>query len=509
MQRVDIDEEYVAVLVDELDGLVRLAVLVDLHQPVEPAHAVVDVHHVVARPQLVQFGNGHLLVAANLAVDAVALVAVEDLVVGIEAQLQVVVHKPLVQRRRNGPHDGLTAADLVEDVLQALDLRLVLRKYIGVVPPQGIADHVVGKHLEVLVELRLRGGREGHLCRGGTLCDVVAQQEETACSQVGEQSVAARQQAVDAFGLLHVCKRAAPHVVHAPQHIVGIVEPEGGIRTGKAGQRDPRGTLHRGVQVGDDLHALEFVGRKLARDVEAPDRIDLVAEEIQTVGLALRKGEDIDDAAAHGVLPRLVNKIDAREGGIDQLLFEHLDRDPVANPHGYRPAVERLGINDPLGQHLGIGADHQIALARKPAQGIHRRRTLHDTLRVLDAVGRRMFVGRGEEADPLLVEQVVEVVEQIGGRIAVLGHEDVDTATAGHDSRGIERKGAADQLLEMDGRTGFLVFTAQSPEILRSGGKLRQLLTGGHNGSLGLGRFRHAAPPPQPGLPPPVRDVPF
>ena len=56
VQRMDVHEQHVAVLIDELDRLVRLAVLLDLHQPVETPHAVIDVHHVVARAQLVQLG---------------------------------------------------------------------------------------------------------------------------------------------------------------------------------------------------------------------------------------------------------------------------------------------------------------------------------------------------------------------------------------------------------------------------------------------------------------------
>ena len=124
---MDVDEEYVAVAVDQLDRLVRAPVLVDLDQTAEPPHAVIDMHHVIARFELVQLGDGHLLVAPDLAVDAVTLVTVENLVVGIEAQFQVVVHEPLVQRNGERPHGGLPAPYLVEDVLQAFDLGLVLR----------------------------------------------------------------------------------------------------------------------------------------------------------------------------------------------------------------------------------------------------------------------------------------------------------------------------------------------------------------------------------------------
>ena len=93
-----VDEQHVAVLVDQLDRLVRAPVLVDLDQTAEPPHAVIDMHHVIARFELVQLGDGHLLVAPDLAVDAVTLVTVEELVVGITAEAERMVDEPLVQR---------------------------------------------------------------------------------------------------------------------------------------------------------------------------------------------------------------------------------------------------------------------------------------------------------------------------------------------------------------------------------------------------------------------------
>ena len=216
-------------------------------------------HHVVARAQLVQLGDGHLLVAPDLAVDAVTLVAVENLMVGVEAQLQVVVHETLVQGHRQRPHDGLPAADLVEDVLQTLDLRLVLRKNIGVVSPQGVADHIVRQHLEVLVEFRLGSRRELHARLRRTLGQIVPQSENPASGQIGQQPVAARQQRVDLLGTLHVRQRLAAHVVDPPEHEIGVVEPPGGIRTGETRQRNLRRGRHPGIQVGDDLHAVQLV----------------------------------------------------------------------------------------------------------------------------------------------------------------------------------------------------------------------------------------------------------
>ena len=55
VERMDVDEQHVAVLINQLDRLLHASVARgDLHQPVETPHPVVDVHHIVARTQLVQ-----------------------------------------------------------------------------------------------------------------------------------------------------------------------------------------------------------------------------------------------------------------------------------------------------------------------------------------------------------------------------------------------------------------------------------------------------------------------
>ena len=476
---MNVDEQHVAVLVDQLDRLVGLAVLGDLHQSVEAPHAVIDVHHVVARFEPVELGDGHLLVAADLAVDAVALVAVEDLVVGIEAQPQVVVDEPLVQRRRQRPHGGPAAADLVEDMLQTLRLRLVFREDPGRIAALRIADHVVGQQLEILVEGRLRRRREEHLGRRRTLLQVVAQRQQAHSGQVGQQDVAADDVLVDPLRLLHVAQQLAAHLVHAAQRMVRIDEPPGRILPGETRQRDLRGGSGPRVEVRNDLDPVEPFGRQLARDLESPDRIHLVAEEIDAVGFALRVGEDVDDAAAHRILPRFVDEVDPHEPRIGQALLQHGDRDRIAHPHRDRFALQLGRVGNPLGQRLGIGADDRIVPLRR-AQGTQCRRTLHHALRIFGPVGRRTLVGGRKKVYAPFVEQVVEVVQQIGRGIAVVRHEHVQPPDAPDRGGGIERESPAGQLFQMDGGLLSFVFAAQQAELFRRIGELRQLFLSGH-----------------------------
>ena len=167
----------------------RLAVFDHLDQAVKASDAMVDVHHIITRPQLIQFGHGHLLVPLNLTVDAVALVAVKNLVVGIETQLQVVVDKTFTQSDGQRFDRRLSTAYLVEDILQTLHLHLIFREDEGTIIALCIANHIIGQQFEILVELRLGLGREADrgVCR--TLGKVVAQDHQSAPLYIGQKSV--------------------------------------------------------------------------------------------------------------------------------------------------------------------------------------------------------------------------------------------------------------------------------------------------------------------------------
>ena len=101
-------------------------------------------HHIVAHLQRIELRHSHLFIALNLAIDAVTAVAVENLMVGIEAHLQAIIHKTLVKRNGNSVKLDISAAHLVEDIIQTLNLRLTLREDIGLIPLQSRVLHIVG-----------------------------------------------------------------------------------------------------------------------------------------------------------------------------------------------------------------------------------------------------------------------------------------------------------------------------------------------------------------------------
>lgn len=148
-------EQNIVIFVNQLDSLVYLAVLVDLDQTAETPHAVIDMHHIIAHAELIQLCDGHLFVALDLAVDPIALVAVENLMVGIETKFQVVIDETLVQRDRQRVDLRLLTSRLVENVLQPFELRPVFRQDISFITALSVGNDVVGQQFEILVELGL------------------------------------------------------------------------------------------------------------------------------------------------------------------------------------------------------------------------------------------------------------------------------------------------------------------------------------------------------------------
>ena len=480
VQRMDIDEEHIAIPIDQLDRLVHLAVFGDLHQAVETTYTVVDVDHIVARAQLIELRHGHLLVALDLAIDAVTAVTIEDLMVGVEADFQVVIHKSLMERGRDRTHLRLATAHLVEDILQALDLHLVLREDEGAVATLAVTNHIVGQQLEVLVEGGLRQSRELNDAARLALGQVVTQHHHTRQLQVGGQPHARGQEAIDLRRILQIGQRATTNLVHLAQNLIRIVEPPGRLAPHEVGQRHTRPATGSALQIGHNRDPFQAIRRELARNLETANRIDLIAKEINTIGLILGIGEEVHQTASHGILARLVDKIDARKARLDKRLLQHLDRDHIPHPYLQCTLFEGPLLGHPLGQCLGVGAEDAIPLAVKVREGRQGCRALHHPLRILGSIGCRTLVGGGEEVDILLIEQVVEVIHQVGRRIAVIGHKDMHPLQTRHSTRRIERKSPADQLIEMDGRALLLQTATQRGQRSGPGHQLRHLLAWCH-----------------------------
>ena len=156
VQAVDRDIDGVVARVDDLDDLLHLVAVLHSHQAAEAPHTVVDMHHIVAHLELLQFlqRQRHLAAHRAFAAQVVFVVAVEYLVVGEEGHMQVVVAEAGVQGVVN--RCELDACLLVvEDALQAVRLLLAVGQDIEVGPLVLKLLESIDEQVEVLVEYRL------------------------------------------------------------------------------------------------------------------------------------------------------------------------------------------------------------------------------------------------------------------------------------------------------------------------------------------------------------------
>ena len=108
---------------------------------------------------------------------------------------------------------------------------------------------------------------------------------------------------------------------------IAVVVGELGARIDEIGPSLRRG-VHDGV-VGRAERALRERG-------ERAHLLDLVAEELDAERLAPRRGEHVDDAAAHGELAALVDPVDLLVAGERQLLGKAVDARLVPDPQSQR-----------------------------------------------------------------------------------------------------------------------------------------------------------------------------
>ena len=137
--------------------------------------------------------------------------------------------------------------------------------------------------------------------------------------------------------------------------------------------------------------------------VVSKNGFDGVVEELDAEGVLVGKGEDVDNAAAHGILARVHHEIHALEAVVLQHVDDEVDFDLGAFGYAEGVAGEGARRDHFFKQRFGIG-DHGEAAA-----GIE----LLDHFAPLQDVG---IVG-GEEVAPV----VVHGNGTVGGRLALCG----------------------------------------------------------------------------------------
>ena len=326
MEAVDADVEGVVVFVKEADDLLCVAVGGDFLQSAESAHAVVDMSDIVAWLELEEFLEGEGLVGVAHVADSVFVVALEDFVVGEAEEVLGVVDKAVVGL-------ALEELDMVDDVvdvdaaaivegdgvvggvgagkdfLEASLLLLVGDGDDGAVAAVAVLGEGVDKEVELLVERRL-GLREGLDGSGVGEVVAVALLDDAATEERLEELVAGAvvlavlsgigEEGLDGFG-----------DEHKPLHPYEVVAAE--IMDKRHLLLDGDGVGLAGGHIGQDADLVVLLDGELRDGVEGAEGLDGGVEEFDAVRVLVGKGEDVDDAAAHGVLSGLHHKVDAVE----------------------------------------------------------------------------------------------------------------------------------------------------------------------------------------------------
>ena len=167
-----------SVAVVEFDHLLRLTVHRCGHQPAKLRNTVIAMHHVVTYLQLVDLAQGDDRFSASrvLTRHLHAVETLEDLVVRVAAYLQLLIHKPIMQRcvDRNESYRrsrSYSASDLtvalrrsysvsgrLEDRFESIKLFLLLGEDIDFVSIVDMFAQILRQDIELLMEYRLRYG---------------------------------------------------------------------------------------------------------------------------------------------------------------------------------------------------------------------------------------------------------------------------------------------------------------------------------------------------------------
>ena len=365
VERVDRYENSVVVLILDLDDFLHRAVAAgNAHETDKLPHPVVDVNHVVAGLKLADFleGERHFCVPRVVGTQIVFVEAVEDLMIGVERGADRRVAETFVQSEVDGREkcalDLLTGGlhQLGEDVAQTLLLLLAVGQDESALSAGEIFDKGVQHLLKVLVEQWLRLGVKDDgrhfLAAGDRLCARTAHPlPENGPFQLrlqlfstyqqtrgGKTCIDFRELHLGGGGLLGECllgKTFVEDLLHAIAHKTEIVRHDDGALRQIVGEGNEQLAFFFDFDVGNN-HGLGHNGtRQLRLHLERVDTLDLIAEEVDAIGVFRRKTEDVENRTAQGVFARLVNIVFALETQFfqtarefdDIVRFAHFQRD--------------------------------------------------------------------------------------------------------------------------------------------------------------------------------------
>ena len=437
MKAVDADVQHVAPTVGEADGLLHFPVDLNLVQAAELADAVVDVHHVVANFQRHQFlDRERFFVLAEPFLQAEAVVPLKQLVVRVDQHLEFLVHEAFAELHRNGlvrHRLFILLLPVVEDVVQALQLGGLAAHHHVHVPVLVVGAEVARNQVKLLVEGRLRRhpvlqnqpvgpGRAAPELHHGEGVEQPFQMGTFEVQVLGRRAFhLAAEPVVVRAGALHGF--VEPHFA-----TLRVGHPHDGTRRQEAEERFV-GVVQAGVaHVGHHGGPRHLGHTQLRRRVKLADRVHVVPKKFDPVRVVEAVGEDVDDAAPHAVLARLVHEIHLlefvrqehlveevhgvrlAEGNRERLVAQFLAGDHLLGQrfrerHDNQPVSPAVDFVQHLGAHGDVGVFHRVFVRIRHAGGPwveqdgprvsqHRLQVVHEVRRLLLVVQDKHVVPR-------------------------------------------------------------------------------------------------------------------
>ena len=163
---------------------------------------------------------------------------------------------------------------------------------------------------------------------------------------------------------------------------------------------------------------VDLTARQLGANFESTHRVNLVAEEVDAIGIFARITEHVENGASHGHLPRLVHIIDTFEAEFQQAFYQTFALRVFAAAQ-MDDFVGHVDLSRHLfGQCLGVSDNDERLLAcdytpddigsQNLVGGIH--------LSVFDAA----TIARREKRHAVLACRLADVVKEIAGSILVV-----------------------------------------------------------------------------------------
>ena len=261
----------------------------------------------------------------------------------------------------------------IENIAQALRLLLRVGEDVEPVALQEIVVERLSEQTEVLVEKRLRRDVEldGYLRRARRLCTELDETEAAyLLAEFRRRHEVVLLAHVAHYLLLLYLRRSLQALGHSLLREAVVVYLLDGRTKVEAvfhhkqsvfGQKRRKRLLLLGElrQFGHDAHLLFRVLRELVCHLERAYGVYLVAEEVDAERQLRRVRVDVDDASAHGELPRLVDIVDLLEAELAHLASKVGKVDDVAHGNVDGALVKAALRHHKFAERLGTGDDIQ------------------------------------------------------------------------------------------------------------------------------------------------------